>query len=475
MEDVTLLETKCKALGLQLNRTKCEVISHVSGLATEHPIVGGFVRVSPGKASLLGAPLSNLEALEDALRTCTAELGNAFQKMQDIARHDALTILRYSLGATKLLHTLRCCPCSGHPGLARYDTVLRLGLSRILNLPLTEEAWLQATLPIKVGGLGIRSVSQLALPAFLASAAGTDRLQSTMLSNMASPDPQWEMALARWQEIGSSQRPETGLAHRQSAWDRPLLDRIISDLRSRLPDPGHRARLGATMAPHAGDWLLALPVANCGLKLDDEAIRVAVGLRLGTPLCEPHRCPCGALVASDGLHGLSCTLGPGRLPRHASLNDLVYRALVRAGFPSTKEPSGLTRTDGRRPDGLTLVPWRVGRCLVWDATVTDTLAASYLPDTSQTVGAAAERAASRKHEKYLPLSSTHVFIPLAFETMGPINDEGRDFLSELGRKTSMITGDPRETSFLFQRISLTIQRFNSIAFRGTFASQDNDE
>src|SRR5678815_4500350 len=67
-----------------------------------------------------------------------------------------------------------------------YDTALRLGLSRILNLPLTEEAWLQATLPIKVGGLGIRSVSQLALPAFLASAAGTDRLQSTMLSNMAS-------------------------------------------------------------------------------------------------------------------------------------------------------------------------------------------------------------------------------------------------------------------------------------------------
>src|SRR5688572_23821153 len=66
------------------------------------------------------------------------------------------------------------------------------------------------------------------------------------------------------------------------------------------PDLGHRARLGATTAPHAGDWLLALPVANCGLKLDDEAITVAVGLRLGTPLCEPHRCPCGAPVASDG-------------------------------------------------------------------------------------------------------------------------------------------------------------------------------
>ena len=208
--------------------------------------------------------------------------------------------------------------------------------------------------------------------------------------------------------------------------------------------------------------------------MDDEAVRVAVGFRLGVPLCEPHKCPCGAPVAADGLHGLSCALGPGRLPRHASLNDLIYRGLVRAGFPSAKEPAGLIRSDGRRPDGLTLIPWRVGRCLVWDATVTDTNAASYLSDTSQTVGAAAERAAARKHEKYLQLSATHFFVPLAFETMGPINTEGQAFLSDLGRKLSAITGEPRETSFLYQRISLTIQRFNTIAFRGTFASQNND-
>ena len=230
-----------------------------------------------------------------------------------------------------------------------------------------------------------------------------------------------------------------------------------------------------TLFRDTGDWLLALPIANCGLRLDDEAIRVAVGFRLGISLGEPHKCPCGAPVAADGLHGLSCALGPGRLPRHASLNDLVHRGLIRAGFPSTKEPAGLMRSDGGRPDGLTLVPWRMGRCLVWDATVTDTMAASYLSDTSQTVGAAAERAAARKHDKYQALSASHFFIPLAFETMGPINHEGHGFLSDLGKKLSVVTGDPRETSFLYQRISLTIQRYNAIAFRGTFANQDNDE
>ena len=35
----------------------------------------------------------------------------------------------------------------------------------------------------------------------------------------------------------------------------------------------------------------------------------------------------------------------------------------------TKEPTGLFRTDGKRPDGLTLVPWQSGKSLCWDVTI----------------------------------------------------------------------------------------------------------
>ena len=59
-----------------------------------------------------------------------------------------------------------------------------------------------------------------------------------------------------------------------------------------------------------------------------------------------------------------------------------------------------------------------------------------------------------------------MFVPIAFETLGPVNVEGAEFLSELGRRISSVSGDQRETNFL-------LQRHNAIAFRGTF--QDGRE
>ena len=57
--------------------------------------------------------------------------------------------------------------------------------------------------------------------------------------------------------------------------------------------------------------------------LDDEAVRVAIGLRLGLEICAPHQCHCGAQVDAYGRHGLVCMKAPGKSIRHHDLNDLV--------------------------------------------------------------------------------------------------------------------------------------------------------
>ena len=72
----------------------------------------------------------------------------------------------------------------------------------------------------------------------------------------------------------------------------------------------------------------------------------------------------------------------------------LARSLASAGVPVSKEPSGLSRSDGKRPDGLTLIPWRAGRSLIWDVTVSCTTEDSYLEASSRETGAAAELAAS---------------------------------------------------------------------------------
>jgi len=72
----------------------------------------------------------------------------------------------------------------------------------------------------------------------------------------------------------------------------------------------------ATCSKHSGDWLFAVPIASCGLRLDDEAVRVAVCLRLGLDLCSPHDCQCGALVDAKCIHCFVCKKAPGKAIRH---------------------------------------------------------------------------------------------------------------------------------------------------------------
>ena len=89
--------------------------------------------------------------------------------------------------------------------------------------------------------------------------------------------------------------------------------------------------------------------------------------------------------------------------------------------------------------------------------------------TSAKAGSAAENAATRKQDKYFDLLQTYTFISLAFETLGLINAKGVEFLQELGHRLAAISDDNRQTSFLFQRISITLQRFNVMTFADTFA------
>ena len=182
--------------------------------------------------------------------------------------------------------------------------------------------------------------------------------------------------------------------------------------------------------------------------MDDQSLRIAVALRLGAPVCAEHQCVCGAMVDTLGTHGLSCQKSAGRQLRHNAVNELIQRALRSAGVPARLEPRHLVSHADLRPDGLTTTPWSRGRCLAWDFTCPDTLAASHLNRAVTGAGEVANDAEERKIVKYSSLPHHLQFIPVAIETLGPVGSEATAFLQEIGHRIQQQTDDKRAMSFL---------------------------
>jgi len=100
------------------------------------------------------------------------------------------------------------------------------------------------------------------------------------------------------------------------------------------------------------------------------------------------------------------------------------------------------------------------------------LAEPYVSGAAFEAGAAAEVAATRKEEKYAELNSRYLFEPIAVETLGVFNTSANSLLKEIGLKISLNTGESKETSFLYQRISVLVQRFNAVLLHDSLPTVD---
>jgi len=62
----------------------------------------------------------------------------------------------------------------------------------------------------------------------------------------------------------------------------------------------------------------------------------------------------------------------------------------------------------------------------------------------------------------LDLGARYIFEAVAVETLRIFNASARHLLNDLKRRISLNSGEARETSFLYQRISISVQRFNAV-------------
>ena len=454
-------------MGLSLNVSKSELVC-LNSLVADGNTLSSFSRVDSKDLILLGAPLFSGHVLDNAWVDRCNEMSAAISRLKIISSQDSLILLRSSLGAPRVQHLLRCSLDVSHPGIGRFDALQREALSTVANSDLSDNNWLQAALPIKEGGLGLRSASDLATPSLLASFNRTIPLQDAILTRRPALLTDKMQDITQEWSAAFGPAPVGLNASKQSEWLRPMTAKVKSKILSELSTERELASFRAAEAPHSGDWLTTLPIASCGLRLEDDAIRVAVALRLGLDVCLPHSCRCGVGVDCFGSHAFVCKHSSGKGSRHSSINDIISRAFVSSGVPVTKEPGSLIRGVGKRPDGLTLIPWKNGKPLAWDATVSTPLATSYVAASAVAAGSSAEIAEVRKISKYAYLTPGISFQAVALDSLGGVSSSTAAFINELGHRISAVSSDPVETSHLWQRLSICLMRHNSILLHQSF-------
>ena len=161
-------------------------------------------------------------------------------------------------------YILRTSPCPGNRLISTIDSVLRSGLSTILNINLSVTQWIQETLPVYMRGLGVRIVCMLVPSALLTSAAATLSLQKAVLSDPVSDkyDLAVFFALSIWKIITIEGQSGDAIRYILRAWDTPVVKKQYTTTYC----PSVTRQLGSKLLLlHMPDWLNAPPITAVGI------------------------------------------------------------------------------------------------------------------------------------------------------------------------------------------------------------------
>ena len=193
----------------------------------------------------------------------------------------------------------------------------------------------------------------------------------------------------------------------------------------------------------------------------------AIDLRLGSVLCRPYKWICTvhrghAWLTRSFVQTKPRRIAPPSLNWSATWSGTPCRRLTSLPSRNHKTPQNRWETPWR-PNSHPMAIWTL--CHVGCHSHWHRIVESYLNATSCSGASAANPSSGATEEREVRCNFiNHLFFHLAFETFEPINQAGRDFLSPLSHRLSLVSDNPRKSSFLFQRHPAFIQRFNSVSF-----------
>lgn len=520
---VALLIPRLSEIGLHLNNRKCRIfmngLTDVRLVSTlEQGILSNFTVCHDG-ITVLGAPVGKdafvMKACEDVLLEVkskfsaitslgNAQIGHALCRLCCIP---TLTFLMRTVEPRLMLNVAKSC-----------DQLVLAYMQGLLHRePVQGNPYVQATLPIRLGGLGLRLPSTIVCPAYLGSwcACWSSVFGDwPVLKHVNTLQQKWGLEIgiipylsavdAAFMSLANIPVPadatltapsmETGDGSGQAVYDYTNLKKLlVAGRNSKVQqhftrrseswthaqllggmDAMGRTRLLSCSGIGASGWLTAIPF--CGsLTLSNEEFCTAALLRLGLPIpacVSAGSCVCGKPMDDLGRHALVCSKAGWLQRRHDNLRDTFVDILKSAGLSTKIEVIGLFGENSERADIL-VHRYVDGRPLLLDITVTTPHTSVENTGASDGQGHSARSREQQKDKKYRlsARNNGYLFEPLAFETFGLIGKQAWGVLEQTakiaGSEVSLRQGVPFPTfvhSFLHhaaQRLSVCLQKFNA--------------
>ena len=372
---------------------------------------------------------------------------------EEMPPHAAMEILR-ACGAPRWNHITRTHPPEvSRPSSITFDQDVVKVARHLLACPeseWTKEHWLQLTLPMKYGGFGIMSYSDLVSETFTASRhLYLKEKESPAASSNPPQEPDAPAVDAQGAELAvkiesQESKPSASQLASPSQLDsekvptvkeaREVLNKQkLEDLNS--TDDRTRARLKSCVGP--SDWLRGKPIGG------DEAWRMTHRFRIGLPMMpDAKRCRCGSnnLVgtALDD-HIMTCRKATGytTIHRHDTVQNAIRTFLRSQGVVTSDAPSGYHADgSGKKPD---FIIHGLSRPICVDVSVTHPCAQSLTKSSAQQGGKAAGKREKDKESKHGQAAKSHAhdFVPFVFETFGRPGSQAKDLVERLIKKLAL--------------------------------------
>ena len=475
---IKLIQSDGPSLGLHINLEKSEVVYLNKKVESDDFFPEQISKHDNSDFEILGVPVGSAIHTSAFLQH---KVEKAIRLMEMLEQLDdpqvAYTLLRTCVSFGKFCYYIRTIP----PSLVKeaalsFDNCVRSCFQSIISSNLSDSQWMQCTLDLKHGGLGLRKVSEHTNAAYIASVIANS---STIKDSICRNAPSGECAHLRKavEDYNLTVGLSDGLCTpfpvvvTQKKLSSTIDDMNYKTLFQSTPLPVDRARLTAVSAPHASAWLSVIPNEQLGLSLSPHEWRAVARWWLGAEVfSEDSKCPfCHHDQGRSGHHATVCKVNGDLTRRHNAIRDTIFRMASQAALsPHLEKPYILPGIKQKLAD-LYIPNWSRGEPLAMDITVvspTQVHLLDYHHPQSEQLCAAHWREEQKRKKYEQSLDAEHIlFVPLAVESFGGWGTASIPIFRTLARMVANRSDQPVSSvsCWLYQRLAIALQKNNARA------------